>query len=323
MLRLEVFRNVDSEYVSERFILNGPVCLELTSKSIEALCHLNARERRVNNFMLNVISPILVVSRVRPMIGKSWLRCRQVARRFSYWAMHHASMLRLRFTGRMNDRVKKFSEIYYRGAWGPGFGEHSRFFSGGGSHVPVLTEPYVQLLCDALSKERLSHVIDIGCGDFAVGRRIAPVCQKYLGIDIVPELVSSLRDRFSSKSVEFACLDVVTDAVPHGDICLIRQVLQHLSNEDILRVLEKLRDFDLIVVTEHLPDAPDQAVFNADIESGAGIRLCLNSGVYVDKPPFRMSDRELSIVLELPVVYEEGADPQGVLRTTFMRKVKD
>lgn len=115
-------------------------------------------------------------------------------------------------------------------------------------------------------------------------------------------------------------LDAVSESIPEGNICLIRQVLQHLSNADIVKVLEKLSRFDVLVITEHLPNDPEHADFNRDIESGAGIRLRLNSGVYVDRAPFRLSGYSLTVALELPVMYGDEVEAQGVLRTSVLRR---
>jgi SAM-dependent methyltransferase len=268
--------------------------------------------------VLIFLSSLLTAFRRVP--GRVLLTVRQALRRCRNWLSHATSLLLLRFQGRLSPRAREFSNIYYRRSWGPGFGEHSRFFSGGGSHTPALTEPYVAAVLQLLGQQPRTEVVDIGCGDFAIGRRIAPACQRYTGVDIVPALIADLRRRFSSDRVSFVSLDAVSESIPEGNICLIRQVLQHLSNADIVKVLEKLSRFDVLVITEHLPNDPEHADFNRDIESGAGLRLRLNSGVYVDRPPFRLSGYSLTVALELPVLYGDEVEAQGVLRTSVLRR---
>lgn len=256
----------------------------------------------------------------RRFLGRSLLTLRQTLRGGHNWILYRGSLFLLWCQGRLSPRARKFADIYYGRSWGPGFGDHARFFSGGGSHTPSLTEPYIELVIKLLSQQPRTHVVDIGCGDFAIGRRIAPACQRYVGVDIVPALIADLKSRFANDNISFVTLDAVSESLPEGNICLIRQVLQHLSNQDILKVLEKLNQFDLLVITEHLPNNPESADFNRDIESGAGIRLGLNSGVYVDKPPFIMSGYSATISLELLVCYGDDSEAQGVLRTTVLRR---
>jgi len=46
------------------------------------------------------------------------------------------------------------------------------------------------------------------------------------------------------------------EALPEGDICFVRQVLQHLSNDQIAGVLPKLGKFRWCFITEHLLPRP-------------------------------------------------------------------
>ena len=93
------------------------------------------------------------------------------------------------------------------------------------------------------------------------------------------------------------CLDIVEDKLPEGDLCLIRQVLQHLSNDDILKVLGKLKQYKYALITEHVTVKDKAAVINADIHTGHRTRNALLSGVYLDEPPFSMN---CEVILRTP-----------------------
>ena len=61
-------------------------------------------------------------------------------------------------------------------------------------------------------------VLDLGCGNFEVGKCIAPECTRYVGIDVVLGLIERNRIMFSAASnIEFICLDITTDALPKAD----------------------------------------------------------------------------------------------------------
>ena len=143
-----------------------------------------------------------------------------------------------------------FSRIYRKKAWGS---EGTRFFSGVGSRGAAVTT-YVDALALELDSPRT--IVDLGCGDFEVGRALlARYPQaKYIGCDIVPNLVKHLQNVHGSDRVNFRLVDIVDSRdLPEGDMYLIRQVFQHLSNDDILRVLEKLIDRPCLIVSEGQP----------------------------------------------------------------------
>jgi hypothetical protein len=91
-----------------------------------------------------------------------------------------------------------------------------------------------------------------------------------------------------NKSIDFRCVDIVKDELPKGEVVIIRQVLQHLSNADIALVLPKLAAFKYLIITEHIPVG--NFVPNLDKPSGLGIRmhngLKKDSGVVITEPPF-------------------------------------
>jgi hypothetical protein len=134
-------------------------------------------------------------------------------------------------------------------------------------------------------------------------------------VDVVSDLVRHLKASVREHGVKFLCLDIVREELPPGDICLIRQVLQHLSNEQIGKVLAKLGRYPVVFVTEHYPKDGPAVVPNRDKVHGSGIRLYENSGVYLDRPPFNIPPAHLELILELPGHGFDGLYDPGVIRT--------
>src|SRR5262249_48917541 len=89
----------------------------------------------------------------------------------------------------------------------------------------------------------------------------------------------------SAENIEFRTLDVVTDPVPEGDLCIIRQVFQHLSNRDITTVLQKCRQYRLLVVTDEQV-VGDESNRNADIAAYHGTRRVFGHGLKLERAPF-------------------------------------
>ena len=85
-------------------------------------------------------------------------------------------------------------------------------------------------------------------------------------------------------------MDIINDKLPSGDCIILRQVLQHLSNKDIEKVIKKITVYKYIILTEHIPLG--NFVSNKDIISGQGIRLKQNSGVNILEAPFNLKIKD-------------------------------
>lgn len=206
-----------------------------------------------------------------------------------------------------------FSTIYEQGLWGKSDTPGQPFHSGTGSHDESITAGYVEQVTEVLrSLPKKPDVVDLGCGDFAVGSRIRPFCGTYVACDIVPQLIAHNKVQYGVLDVDFRVLNLVSDPLPAGDVVCIRQVLQHLSNDDILQVVPKIRStYATLILTEHIPKS---ATFtpNLDKPTGPGIRIGYHSGIVLTQPPFNLRALEERVLCE---VDEAG----GVIRTTLYR----
>jgi len=106
-------------------------------------------------------------------------------------------------------------------------------------------------------------------------------------------------------------VDIASDPLPPGDVVLIRQVLQHLSNADIAAALAKISAYEYAVITEHVPAAGPFKP-NIDKPSGAEIRLSLQSGIVLTEPPFSLRPVSQDVLCEVPAF-------AGVIRTVAYR----
>jgi SAM-dependent methyltransferase len=198
-----------------------------------------------------------------------------------------------------NLRRQIFRDIYKNKRWGSD--ERSKFFSGVGSRGQA-AETYVEGITGLL-KAHISElgrpltVIDLGCGDFQIGRALVAGLPEitYVGCDIVPELLEHNNKIYADERVSFRQLDIVSDPLPGGDVCLVRQVLQHLSNADISNFLRRV-NYKYLYVTEGHPTVRT-GPFNPDIRRGADVRFNWRTGcgrgVELDKPPFGVATQEV------------------------------
>jgi hypothetical protein len=156
-------------------------------------------------------------------------------------------------------------------------------------------------------------VVDLGCGDFSVGEQLRPYCGRYVACDIVPALIERNKERFAAAQVDFRCIDIIKDDLPDGDIAFLRQVLQHLNNAQISKVVQKLYRYKFLVLTEHIPSCPAFAP-NRDKPTGGGTRLPHSSRVVLTAPPFLLRVKSESVICT--VTESIGRHP-GIVKTTL------
>jgi SAM-dependent methyltransferase len=194
-----------------------------------------------------------------------------------------------------------FTRVYLEGEWGGGSGE---FYSGPGSS-PEASKPYTDAVRAFIAKQGIRSVIDVGCGDFRVGRVIASSGARYIGVDIVEPLIAHNQREYGGDSVKFVVGNVIEDDLPDADLCLLREVLQHLSNEEILQSLARLRKYRNVIVTDHQPQPESNFVANRDKPHGRDIRLYAQSFIALDQSPFNVQDTELFLDVRSPnVIYD-------------------
>lgn len=222
---------------------------------------------------------------------------------------------------RRRSGAEVFGSIYKTSQWG-GSGD---FDSGAGTGDADVAAPYIEAVAKALEERGLvgTTFVDLGCGDFRIGSRIAELASFYVGCDVVPDLIEHLSKRHGNERVHFEAVDMVKDELPSGDVAFIRQVLQHLSNEQIASVLPKLSKYKYVFVTEHVPNRRTDFQANRDKAQGPDIRLYWGSGVMLDQSPFSIPSSSLSEILAVKgTPIWDGHDP-GEIVTWIYRPETD
>ena len=116
-----------------------------------------------------------------------------------------------------------FSAIYHTNAW-----QDPESVSGRGStlaRTKVITSQLPKLLQE-LNAETL---LDAACGDFHWMRNIDLGPVKYIGIDVVRDLIDRNRKLYGSSARIFLAQDITRHRLPSADVILCRDCLIHLS----------------------------------------------------------------------------------------------
>lgn len=202
-----------------------------------------------------------------------------------------------------------FNLVYARKIWGTGDQSQLTFTSGSGSHLLLYVEPYMAAMETFFnSLDHRPDLVDLGCGDFNVGSRLRPFCNRYTAIDVATDVINDNKKKYGSLDVDFCCADIIEEPLPDAEVLIIRQVLQHLSNEHIKKVVSKIKNYRYLVLTEYIPKgnfAP-----NLDQATGAYSRLArgIPSGVVLTAPPFFFAAQSERILCDVE-------DSNGIVRT--------
>lgn len=197
-----------------------------------------------------------------------------------------------------------FSKIYREKLWG---GSQDEFSSGSGSSGKV-AKVYVDYVSRFIRDQGIESVVDLGCGDFRIGRAISRGALQYIGVDVVPELIAHHVANYSTDTVAFQCLDITEDDLPAGDLCLVRQVLQHLSNAEIAMVLRKLESYRFVLITEHFPRMSVAFSANKDKPHGPDTRLVDHSAVVLTAPPFSLQGVQEVLAVKIDDLQQSSGD---------------
>ena len=150
-----------------------------------------------------------------------------------------------------------FSKIYKEDLWNEG--------SGDGSKIENVRE-YVDVLQKYIDKPEIKTVIDLGCGDWQFSKFLDLSSVLYLGVDVVDSVIDSNIDLYSASNIDFISRDIITYELPQVDLIICKDVLQHLSNKDVISVLIKIiKSSKFALITN---DFNSESTSNIDIENG-------------------------------------------------------
>jgi hypothetical protein len=188
-------------------------------------------------------------------------------------AYHLLRHLYVRHRSKRLNRNVVFAELFHGNGWN---GKQSA--SGTGSDADQ-TAVLVRELPALLRELGVSTMLDLPCGDFHWMQNIDLDGIRYLGGDIVDDLVVRNRARYEADNIAFQKLNLLADPLPAVDLVLCRDCLVHFSFMDVWVALDSLcRSGSKYLLTTTFPER----VRNADILSGnwRPLNLCA--------PPFRL-----------------------------------
>jgi SAM-dependent methyltransferase len=150
--------------------------------------------------------------------------------------------------------------------------------SGAGSDA-YYTIPYRAFLERFIRMNGIRSIVDIGCGDWMFSRFINFDHLSYRGYDVVESVVDRNRARFASSNVQFDLMPDDLSQVPSADLLVMKDVLQHLPDREIVRHRTELFDrFPRCLLTNSYRKIDTRR--NVDILHGEFRCLDLNAAPY-------------------------------------------
>jgi len=172
-----------------------------------------------------------------------------------------------------------FTEMYHRNkAALPGS------VSGPGSDLDH-TQVIRKLLPRLFRELKFSSLLDIPCGDFNWMRYVDLTGMKYIGADIIAELVEGNRANYALENITFEHLNLIEDDLPEVDLILCRDCLVHFSFDDIFKALANIiRGGSEYLLTTHFTERSE----NYDIPTGGWRTLNLETSPFYLPQPLRI-----------------------------------
>ena len=146
----------------------------------------------------------------------------------------------------MPSHAEIFDDIYRNNLWHGGSGSGSR---------EEMTREYRAFLRTFVHDNQIASVVDLGCGDWQIARHLDWTGIDYTGVDVSSVVLNDTKS-FAREGVRFLHANAVTDPLPAADLLIVKDVLQHWSNADILAFLPRLQNYRLALITNWISRTP-------------------------------------------------------------------
>lgn len=161
-----------------------------------------------------------------------------------------------------------FTKVYEEKHWGDNGETEYSGSSGSGSSLEY-NKSYIPYLREVIKMNHIKTVVDLGCGDFKCGPAIYEGLDvSYTGYDVYKKIVdynTSRHPNYTFKHLDFCNKK---EEIIRADICILKDVIQHWSLDNIYTFLDYLVDnkcFKFILLVNCCHQIQDnQDIYNGD-----------------------------------------------------------
>jgi hypothetical protein len=196
---------------------------------------------------------------------------------------------------------KIFTSVYENKLWGDNGDNKYVGSSGNGSSIEFNKSSYVPFLKKFITHNGIKSVVDLGCGDFRCGPIIYNDLNViYTGYDAYEKVVENNLEKHDRLKFNFIHLDFCfqKENIVGGDLCIIKDVIQHWSLVNIYSFLDYLiasKKFKYILVCNCCYQTSNNAeIVDGDFRPLSSKFLPLKKYNFI--PQFKYDTKEVSIV---------------------------
>lgn len=201
------------------------------------------------------------------------------------------------FVSSSTDQI--FEWIYRTNKWGD-----AESVSGSGSNLAQTARLRAGLPA-LLDRHEIRSLLDAPCGDFHWMAQTPLELDRYIGADIVRELVTRVADKHAAQGRQFICLDLIADPLPKADALLCRDCLVHLDYARIAAAITNIKrsGIPLLLTTSHRRHSENE-------DKLTGQHRFLN----LQKPPFNWPEPIDAIEEDIPSPRRDSGKILGLWR---------
>lgn len=136
-----------------------------------------------------------------------------------------------------------FTNVYESKLWGDNNIAEYSGSSGSGSSINYNKDTYVPFLKKIITDNNIKNIVDLGCGDFFCGKMIYDDLDiSYTGYDTYKKVIDYNSEKHSLPKYSFIHLDFCNNKenIINGELCILKDVLQHWSIDNIYTFLDYL-----------------------------------------------------------------------------------
>ncbi len=186
-----------------------------------------------------------------------------------------------RFAGKSTEKI--FNEITENNVW-----VENESVSGIGSSLIQAAE-IIKKLPGIFENFQIKSLFDVPCGDFNWFQKIDLSKMRYLGGDIVQDLIERNDKKIKKNNINFIHFNLLEDEFDAFDMIFCRDCLVHLSFKDIFKAITNIKkNNSTYLMTTTFPDQES----NKDIQTGGWRPLNLEWNPFkFPKPIFILNEK--------------------------------
>jgi 2-polyprenyl-3-methyl-5-hydroxy-6-metoxy-1,4-benzoquinol methylase len=164
--------------------------------------------------------------------------------------------------------MKYFETVYAENLW-----KNEESVSGEGSTLKC-SDMYLSFLKQFVTNNDIKNILDLGCGDFNLMKHFNYEDIKYVGVDLVNELIKKNNINYGKHNIKFLNRMIHNyEFEEKYDLIICKDVLQHWSIENVITFLKLIKNYKYCLLINDFKNDKYKApigfkIFNADIIDG-------------------------------------------------------